>query len=216
MIGLIESILGKLGGSALSTGISSLVRWLKPAKISRPKTPRNFFEHFGPGVSKDFVTSSIGAPHRQIESLWLYQFADGLAQFDFPDSGGARSVALALTETSPNSGFALSAVGIPLGKLTLDAFITERDGKLSYRSSLRSWELLYTVKFPPHWASNYYTFGALSLLAPGVLQESSFDTKVAERTPRLAAKGVLVNWVGISDTSEELWFEWSIALPAAA
>ena len=216
MIGLIESFLGKLSGSALSAGIDSLARRFRPVKISRPKAPRNFFEHFGPGVSKEFVASSIGAPHRQIESFWLYQFSDALAQFDFRENGSAQSVALALTNNSPSSGFDLPTIGTPLGKLTLDEFTTERDGKFSYRSSMRTWELLYTVRFPPHWVSNYYTFGALSLLAPGALRESTFDTKVAEQTPRVAAKGVLVNWVGISDTSEELWFEWSIALPAAA
>jgi hypothetical protein len=180
------------------------------------KRQGTFFEHFGPGVCKEFVASSIGAPHRQIESLWLYQFSDALAQFDFRENGSAQSVALALTNDSPSSGFDLPAIGTPLGRLTLDAFTTERDGKLSYRSSLRTWELLYTVKFPPRWASNYYTLGALSLLAPGVLRESTFNTTIAEQTPRVAARGVLVNWVGISDTSEELWFEWSIALPAAA
>ncbi|WP_152670147.1 hypothetical protein [Lysobacter capsici] len=215
MTGLIESIFGKLGGSALSSGIKYIFRLFRPTKISRPRAPRNFFEHFGPGVSKDFVTRSIGAPHRQSQSLWLYQFADALAQFDFREDGSARSVALALTNNSPKSGFSLPTIGTPLGKLKLDAFATELEGKLSYRSSIRTWELLYTVKFPPHWASNYYTFGALSLLAPGVLLESLFDTNLADRTPRVASKGVLVNWVGISDTSEELWFEWSIALPAA-
>lgn len=215
MIGLIESILGKLSGSALSSGIGHVFRLFRPTNISRPKAPRNFFEHFGPGVSKEFVTRSIGAPHRQAQSLWLYQFADALAQFDFREDGSARSVALALTNNSPKSGFNLPTIGTPLGKLKLDAFSTELEGKMSYRSSMRTWELLYTVRFPPHWVSNYYTFGALSLLAPGVLRESSFDTNLAGRTPRLASKGTLVNWVGISDTPEELWFEWSIALPAS-
>lgn len=216
MFGLIESILGKLGGSALSAGVSSLVRRFRPTKIPDQKAPRNFFDHFGPGVSKEFVKSHIGAPHRQSQSLWLYQFSDALAQFDFRGSDAARSVALALTNNSPASGFDLPMIGVPLGKLTLDSFAIEGDGQFSYRSSLRTWELLYCVKFPPHWASNYHTFGALSLLAPGALKESIFDTSVAEKTPELAAKDVLVNWIGISDSSEELWFEWSIAMPASA
>jgi hypothetical protein len=216
MTGLIESMFGKLGGSALWAGIDFLWRRFRPIKILRPKAPRNFFEHFGPGVSKEFVASSIGAPHRQIESLWLYQFSDALAQFDFRESGSAKSVALALTSNSPGSGFDLPTIDTPLGKLTFDEFITERDGKFTQRSSLRTWELLYTVSFPPHWTSNYYTFGALSLLVPGVLRESSCEVRVAEKAPRVAAKGVLVNWVGISDSPEELWFDWSIAMPAAA
>ena len=216
MIGLIEAAIGRLGGSAIVAGITSLIRKLQPTKISWQRAPRNFFEHFGPGVSKDFVRSKIGAPHRQSESTWLYQFSDALAQFDFSGGESARSVTLALTVGSPEAGFYLPVVEPPLGKLTLDYFSADLDGKFLYRSSLRTWELLYCVKFPPHWASNYYTFGALSLLAPFSFRESSFDTQMAERTPRLAAKGALVNWVGISDTSEELWFDWSIAVPASA
>ncbi|MGM8228630.1 hypothetical protein ACSV5M_18760 [Cellvibrio sp. ARAG 10.3] len=74
----------------------------------------------------------------------------------------------------------------------------------------------YHVQFPPYWATNFYTFGALSLLNPFSLKESSFNTEEAERTPRAAAKGALVNWVGISSTPEELWFDWSIAISASA
>ena len=216
MIGFIEAIIGRLGGSAIVAGVSSLIRKFSPTRISGQTAPRNFFEHFGPGVSKEFVESKIGPPHRQIESIWLYQFADALAQFDFSGGESARSVALALTVGSPAAGFVLPAVEVPLGKLTLGHFSADLDGKFLYRSTLRTWELLYCVKYPPHWASNYYTFGALSLLAPFSFMESSFDTQLAERTPRLAAKGALVNWVGISDTSEELWFDWSIAVPASA
>ena len=212
---LIESLVGKLGGSWIYAGIKALILRFRPSKIPRRNAPRNFFECFGPGTSKEFVVSSIGAPNRKIESLWLYQFTDALAQFDFREDGSAQSVALALTNDSPSSGFALPTVGTPLGKLKFDEFVGERDGKFSHRSSLRTWELLYSVKFPPHWASNFYTFGALAVLAPGVLRESSFDTSVAEQSARMAAKGVLVNWVGISDSSEELSFDWSIALAAA-
>jgi hypothetical protein len=210
MIGLIETIVARIGGSAITAGIGSLINKFRPTKIAGQKAPRNFFQYFGPGVSKDFVRSKIGPPHRQIESIWLYQFSDALAQFDFSSSESARSVALALTVGSPSSGFELPMIGVPLGKLTLDHFATEVDGKFLYRSSVRAWELIYCTKFLPHWASNYYTFGALSLLAPFSLRESVFDTKLAERTPRLAAKGTLVNWVGVSDTSEEMWFDWPI------
>lgn len=216
MIGIIESILGRLGGSAFAAGVESLIRKFSPVKIVGQKVPRNFFDYFGPGVSKEFVVSKVGAPHRQIESLWLYQFSDALAQFDFRDGSGAKSVALALVNDSPKVGFDLPLIGASLGKLTFDSFAGEKEGEFSYRSSLRTWELLYSRKFPPQWASNYYTFGALSLLAPGVFRESSFDTKIAEHDPHAAAQGVLVNWLGISDTSEELWFDWSIAFPASA
>jgi hypothetical protein len=213
---LIESIIGKLGGTALVAVIKSIIEKFKPTKIEEQKAPINFFEYFGPNVSKEFVKSKIGAPHRQTGSVWSYHFSDALAQFEFSENDSARSVALALTYNSPASGFDLPLVGIPLGKLTLDHFVMERDGKLSYRSSLRTWELLYHVQFPPHWTTNYYTFGALSLLTPFSLKESSFNTEEAERTPRVAAKGALVNWVGISNTPEELWFDWSIAIPASA
>ena len=216
MITLIESMLAKLGGSAIVGDINSLIRRFRPTNITGQNAPRNFFEHFGPGVSKEFVKSKIGAPHRQSGPVWVYQFSDALAQFEFTESDSARSVALALTNDSPTSGFNLPMIGIPLGKLTFDLFTTEKDGRFFYRSSMRSWELMYCVKFPPHWVSNHYTFGALSLLAPGSLKESIFDAATAERTPRVAARGVLVNWVGISESSEELWFDWSIAMPASA
>jgi hypothetical protein len=216
MITFIETILARLGGSAIVTGIGALINRFRPIKITGQRAPRNFFDHFGPGSSKEFVKSKLGAPHRQSESFWFYQFSDALAQFDFSGGESARSVALALTVGSPSSGFDLPMIGVPIGKLTLDHFAADVDGKFVYRSSLRTWELIYCVKFPPHWASNYYTFGALSLLVPFSFKESSFDTQLAQRTPHLAAKGTLVNWVGISDTSEEMWFDWSIAVPASA
>lgn len=216
MVGLIESMLARLGGTAIAAAFGSVVRRFRPSRISGQNAPRNFFEHFGPGVSKEFVKSKVGPPHRQVGALWLYQFSDALAQFDFASGDSACSVALALTNSSPSAGFDLPMIGAPLGKLTFDSFTAEKEGGFSYRSSLRTWELLYRVKFPPHWASNYHTFGALSLQVPGVLRESLFDTATAQRSPRLAARGILINWVGISDSPEELWFEWSIAMPASA
>ena len=216
MRNLIESFIGKLGGTAVIAAIKAIAEKYKPTKIADQKAPRNFFEHFGPNVSMEFVKSKIGAPHRQTESVWSYHFSDALAQFEFSENGSARSVALALTVNSPASGFDLPFLGVPLGKLTLGHFVMEREGKLSYRSSLKTWELLYQVQFPPHWATNYYTFGALSLLTPFSLKESLFNTEEAQRTPRVAAKGALVNWVGISNTPEEIWFDWSIAIPVSA
>lgn len=212
----IEGILLKLAESATVAIIKSWFYKLWPTRIAGQNAPRNFFEYFGPGVSKEFVTSKVGAPHRQIGSLWLYRFADALAQFDFTGGDSARSVALALTDSSPSAGFDLPTIGTPLGKLTLDSFSTEQDGEFIYRKSSNTWELLYCTKFSPHWASNYYTFGALSLKAPGVLRESTFQTSIAEQNPDKAVKGVLVNWIGISETSDDLWFEWSIAMPTSA
>lgn len=216
MFGFIETVLGRLGGSALLSGFNSLILFFRPKKISRSKAPRNFFEHFGPGVTQSFVTNSIGAPHRQYESFWLYQFVDALAQFDFHPNGSARSVALALTNDSPRAGFPIPAVEVPLGKLTFDSLTNYEDGKFCYRNTIRTWELLYHVKFLPSWASNYYTFGALCVQAPGVLSEPEFDFNIARLSPRIAAKGTRINWVGVSDTSDELWFDWSIAMPIAA
>ena len=139
MKNLIESIIGKLGWTAIAAAIKSILYKFKRTKISEQKAPINFFDNFGPNISKGFVKSKIGAPYRQTESVWLYRFSDALAQFEFSENGSARSVALALTVNSPASGFNLPLVGIPLGKLTLDHFIMEHEGKLSYRSSLRTW-----------------------------------------------------------------------------
>lgn len=216
MFGIFETLFGRLGGSAVTAGVGALVHKFRPTRISGQKAPRNFFEYFGPGVSKDFVKSKIGAPHRQVEGMWSYQFTDALAHFDFSEGDSASSVALALVNSSPAAGFELPMLGVPLGKLNFDFFSPDDEGRFVYRSTLRTWELLYHVKFPPHWASNYYTFGALSLLAPFGIRESLFDTKIAEATPDTAAKGVMVNWVGISSSSDEMWFDWSIAVPASA
>lgn len=213
---IFETLATRLGGSAFLAGVKYLYDRLVPHRIKAKKTPRNFFEHIGPGVSKEFVVASLGPPHRQCEEMWQYNFGDALAQIEFYVDGAARSVALAITNDSPKQGFKLPTLEVPLGKLTFNEFLVCPEGHFRYRSTLRTCELLYEVKFPPSWTSNHYTFGALCVLTPGALAESAFNTQLAESNASSAAKDVRVNWIGLSNSSEELWFDWSIALPMSA
>ncbi|GAB2521393.1 hypothetical protein [Lysobacter humi (ex Lee et al. 2017)] len=216
MAGLLESIIARLGSTALSAVGSYLRARFKPRRLDRPAAPRDFFEHFGPGVPQERVRELLGAPHRQLERHWGYVFKDALAQFEMDGAGVVESVALALTATSPKTGFPIPGLGIALGKLSLDHFASDIDGKFQLRESGRTWELVYQTQLPPSLTRAHYTFGTLSVLTPGELDESIFSVETARKSARLASKGVRVNWVGISRSPEELWFEWSLALPIAA
>jgi hypothetical protein len=216
MAGLLESLLGKVGATVLMAAFKSIRARLQPRRLSRPSAPRNFFEHFGPGVPQELVRELLGSPHRQSEGYWGYAFNDALAQFEFNDAGRIESVALALTESSPKAGFPIPMLGVPLGKLHLDYFASDTDGKFWFRESSRTWELLYQSQLLPSITRSYHTFGALAALTPGELSESLFNVATARSSPRIASKGVRVNWVAISSSAEEMWFDWTLALPLAA
>ncbi len=164
----------------------------------------------------EFVREQLGTPSTRIDltpgKVWAYRFSDSVVQVEFGDDDCVKTLVLALTEDSPKRGFALP-FSAPLGQLTFDDLTPDQDGKLRYRSSLRTWELLFETRGIPHQISNYVTYGALVPLWPGRLADTSFDTSAARLAPRLAAKGVRINWVGVSRDDEEIWFDWQFALP---
>lgn len=216
MLGLFEGILGKILGSGVSLTFSKIYKFFAPAKIAIPKFPQNFFQHIGLGTSSTFITSTLGPPHQFINSTMMYDFDEVLCQIELNAEGSAKSICLALTNSSPKTGFPLSVTDKPLGKLTFDEFIPfegEMGGVFEFRRTLTTWELLYKTQFPPHSLSSFYTFGALNAKFPGKLLEPKFDEVKAEINPREAAHGTLINWVGVSSiSSEELFFDHLIGL----
>jgi len=182
------------------------------AKSLYPRIPSDFFEHIRPGVPSERVCEVLGAAHKVCGNTWWYRCPEALVQIEFYESAGARSVALALTLGAPPSGFIIPMFGKPLGILSLaDAF--EEGVKFRYRSSLRTEELLFETRIGPPGAEKNYTFGALRPLAPGSLADVNFDWGYNNNELRSDPSSVIFNWAGLSESSEELWFDWSLALP---
>ena len=100
----------------------------------------------------------------------------------------------------------------PLGKITL-AEAMEDGGEFRFRSTLRTEELLFNSRIGPPGAWKHYTFGVLRPLASGMLAEGEFEWDYENKKLISKPENILVNWVGISESSKELWFDWSVALP---
>ncbi|WP_211471558.1 hypothetical protein [Collimonas humicola] len=181
----------------------------RPA-IKDEHAPHNLFSHITPGVSQEYVRGVLGPPHRVYATTWSYRFVDALVQIEFRDGGGAKSVATGLTIDSPSSGFDVPMLGKPLGMLSMKDAVEEQ-GELEYRSSLRTEEIICQTLIGPTGVWKYYTFGALWPLAPGCLAESSFTWNHEQGKLDCEQNDVRVNWLAISDSADEIWFDWGLA-----
>lgn len=177
-----------------------------------PRIPSNLLEHLRPGVPRERVAEILGPAHRVCGGTWWYCCPSALVQIEFYDDGGASTVAIALTIGSPESGFNLPMHSTALGKISL-AEVMEDDGEFRFRSTRRTEELLFHTRIGPPDAWRYYTFGILRPLASGSLAEGEFEWDYENKRLLSNPESVRINWVGISESSEELWFDWSVALP---
>jgi len=162
--------------------------------------------------SKGKVQEILGNPHRVVSDMWLYRFREALVQIAFYENGAVKSVALALTIYSPKKGFAIPMFDKPLGEITFGDFGQELVD-VRHRSTLRTSELLLETRVGPIGAWSNFTFGALSPLAPGMLADVNVPD-IAEDVVLSKVAKLRINWVAISESSEEEWFEWSLAIPA--
>jgi hypothetical protein len=186
-------------------------RWFRPS-LETQKAPQNIFEHLQPSTSKDRIKEVFGSPHRVSDDTWCYRFKDAMVQVEFWDSGAAKSVALALTSYSPKAGFPIPMIDQPLGQLTLEDVMCNQ-GNFEFRSSLRTEEVLWKTRIGAPGAWFNYTFGALSPLTPGYLAGVSFQWDYESEQLITHPAGVKINWIAISDSMDEVWFDWALGLP---
>ncbi|MDP1663746.1 MAG: hypothetical protein Q8L79_01365 [Methylobacter sp.] len=209
-----ETLLGRL--QSIEHSLATLCAKQGPfgdvAESLYPKIPKNLLEHLRPGVPRERVAEILGQAHKVCGRTWWYCCPSALVQIEFYDDGGASSVAIALTIGSPDSGFILPMHSTTLGKITLSE-VMEDEGEFRFRSTLRTEELLFQTRIGPPGAWKYYTFGVLRPLASGALAEGEFEWNYENQRLLSSPESVRINWVGISESSEELWFDWSIALP---
>jgi hypothetical protein len=214
MFELISSFIGKILGLLLPAGWKyAFKRWFRPS-IETHRAPSNIFDHVAPGASKDHVKVILGAPHRVYQQeMWAYRFKDAMIEIVFWENGGAKSIALALTTHSPKSGFKIPMLDKPLGKMNLSDAMQD-EGELRYNSSLRSEEIVWLTRIgaPGIWLN--YTFGALWPLTPGYLADTSFTWNREEAKLISDPKDVLLNWIAVSDSYDEVGFSWSLGIPA--
>lgn len=213
MLHFLTSVLGKIVGAVIPTSIKYAVkRWFRPS-IEFRKAPKNFFDHIVPSASREHVKEILGPPHRESSGRWSYRFLDAIIQIEFWDEGSAKSVAMALTLYSPKSGFKIPMMGLSLGQMYLiDAM--EDDGKLHYRPSRQSEDLAWVSRIGPPGALHYYTFGAMWPIAGGYLAGTSFKWDAVHGRLITNPKDIRINWVAISDSMEDVWFDWSLGIPA--
>jgi hypothetical protein len=213
---MIETLIGsaeKIFSVVLRPAYSYAKKHLFRPSVETSKAPKNIFDHIQPSASKDRVKEVLGSPHRMVGDAWGYRFKDAMVQIEFWDSGSAKSVALALTIYSSKAGFRLPMIDQPLGVLTLEDAMNDQ-GDLEYRSSLRTEEVLWKTRIGATGAWLNYTFGSLLPLAPGYLAETSFQWDHESKQLITSPADVKINWIAISDSMEEVWFDWSLGIPA--
>lgn len=194
--------------------ITELIRRYLPTSSVINSVPQDILIQIELSSSKEKVKEILGSPHRVISNMWLYRFREALVQVDFYENNAVKAVALALTINSPKRGFTVPMFDKPLGSISFGDFGREL-AELRYRSTLRTSELLLETRVGPPGAWMNFTFGALAPLSPGMLADVNIST-TTERVILSEAAKVRINWVGISESLEEQWFEWSLAIPAMA
>lgn len=182
------------------------------AKALYPEIPTDILNHIYLGVPRERVRDVLGSAHKVVSNVWWYRCHEAMIQVEFYKDSGAQSVALALTLGSPASGFVVPGFGKALGSMRL-ADVLSDDAPLRFRSSLRTEELLVETRVGPTGAWKNFTFGVLRPLAPGSLMDVEFDWDYETQALRSKPSEVLINWVGISESIEEVWFDWSVAVP---
>jgi len=209
MLEALSGFVGKVAGALVRPAWDYLVTTFHRPSIRLRKAPKNLLDHLKPSTSRDRVRELLGPPHQEVESHWFYRFADALVQVEFWSGGGAKVIALGLVGKGKKHRFAVPICRKPLGQLTI-ADVLEEGDTLRYRSSLRHEEMLVEVRLGPPGAWSNWTFGAMMAVGSRALRESYFEwDREAERL-KTAQSLVLVNWVAVSSSSDEAWFDWSM------
>lgn len=195
--------------------------WLEPPSkpdktearplIGTVGAPADFFDHIRPGTPQERIKEILGVPHLRTSEAWCYRFHDALIQMEFDPYDTVRYAALAVTNETLPAGFSVPWVDKNLGSLTL-ADMEEEEGEVEYRSTLRTEEILWRARLGVPGAWQNYTFGALWPLRPGRLPEPGFVWNYEAGKLTSESSDLIFNWVAISATNEDIWFDWSLAL----
>lgn len=202
--------LGKLAGALVKPSWNYCSKIIRRPKISLSKAPKNLLDHLKPLASKERVQELLGAPHQVAGDAWHYHFSDVLIQVEYWPGAGAKSVALGLIGDSKAHQFPVPICSKPLGQLSL-ADVCSAQGMWRYRNSLRHEEILVEIPFGPVGALSYWTFGAMMAVGASALYESCFEWDSSFQVLKSSASGVLINWIAISNCSDEVYFDWSIS-----
>lgn len=200
-------IFGKLLSSIAIPIWKKISESLVRPKIKLKKAPKNVFEYIKPTSSKGRVKDLLGAPHNVLESKWCYEFLDAAIQIDFNDDSGAKYIVLGLQGIKKNYHFSIPMFEKPLGKLTL-ADVLEEEGNLEYFQGLRSEELVFTTRIGPPGYWKQFHFGVLWPLYGASVYESGFEWDHEDNKLKTPPENILINWVGISQGSDDVCFEW--------
>ena len=209
MLEALAGLAGRAAGALVRPAWNYLVATFRRPTIRLQKAPKNLLDHLKPSASQDRVRELLGPPHQVVENHWFYRFADVLVQIDFWSDGGAKSVGLGLVGKGTEHRFPIPICQKPLGQLSI-ADVREEHDTLRFRSSLRHEEMLVEVRFGPTGAWSNWTFGAMMAVGSRALHESYFEwDREAERL-KTSPSLVLINWVAVSNSSDEVYFDWSM------
>jgi hypothetical protein len=209
MIEAVISFVGKAAGSLVGpAGKYAIAKFRRPS-IRLQRAPQNLLDYLKPSVSQDRVRELLGPPHQVVDDYWFYRFSDALVQTQFWPQGGAKTIALGLVGKRAEHRFPVPICQKPFGQLSI-ADVREEGDTFRYRSSLRHQEMLVEARLGPPGAWINWTFGAMMAVGSRALHESYFDWDYQAERLRTNPSLVLINWVAVSDSSEEVYFDWSI------
>jgi hypothetical protein len=97
----------------------------------------------------------------------------------------------------------------PLGKLTL-ADVLDEEGVLEYNQWTWSQEIVYKTRIGPSVFCTYFHFGVLSNFFSHLIYESEFEWDHENNKAKTPPENILINWVGISQGSDNVCFEWRL------
>lgn len=209
---MLEALAGfveKVAGALVKAVWSYLVATFRRPSIRLSKAPQNILDHLKPSASQERVRELLGPPHQVAGDHWLYRFSDVLVQVEYWPDSGAKSIALGLVGKSRSHRFPIPICQKPLGLLSI-ADVHEDQDTLRYRSSLRHEEMLVEVCLGPTGAWSYWTFGAMMAVGARVLHESYFEWDHEAEHLKTPPSLVLVNWVAVSNSGDEVYFDWSM------
>lgn len=209
MLEALTGFFGKALGSLVGPLWKYLLATFRRPTIRLAKAPRNILDHLKPSSSQEHVRAVLGAPHQVVEQHWFYRFADALVQIEFWQGGGAKSIALGLVGKGKERRFPVPICTKPLGQLSISDVRQEQD-TLRYRDSLRHQEVLVEARLGPTGAWSNWTFGAMMAVGSQALHESRFEWDREGNRLTTDPSMVLVNWVAISNSNDEVYFDWSM------
>lgn len=173
--------------------------------------PSSLLSQLRTRTSKGRVKEILGTHHLQSNDTWWYCCPNGFVQIEFRESGGIAAVAVALSAATPDMQFDVPFLSVPLGQLSL-ADVMAVGGELSYRFTMRTEEILCLVRVGPPGAGLFITFGALWPHTEVRLRPSEFCWDREADALVSPPENVLINWIAISDSMEEIWFDWAVFL----